>query len=230
MRPSSRKTTIALALSALLLPVAGRGQEARPLDEQFRYRWTLSNFVGTLAGLFLPRQGEGELTFKTQQDGDLRSELVITSKAGRQGEYWRYGSVIDPERLQPVRAWSSYLWRGKSKSRSSEIEEQGVMDVVSGIYSIRRDPPEKTRRMEIWSDDRIYPVVVIPRGVERRVLPGGPLLARHYQIRGVDVPGGKKWKGKLDLWLATDEAATPVEIHISRNLADVRLELAQPLH
>jgi hypothetical protein len=39
------------------------------------------------------------------------------------------------------------------------------------------------------------------------------------------MPGRRKWKGKLDLWLTQDAAATPVEIVISRNLADVRMEL-----
>jgi hypothetical protein len=101
--------------------------------------------------------------------------------------------------------------------------------VASGIYSIRQDPPDKPRRMEIWSDGKIYPVVVIPLGTEHRKMKGGKKIAvRHYSIRGVEVPGRRKWKGKLDLWLAKDEAATPVEILISRNLADVHLELQSP--
>jgi hypothetical protein len=80
--------------------------------------------------------------------------------------------------------------------------------------------------MEIWSDGKVYPVVVIPLGVETRKLRGGKKVdVRHYSIRGIDVPGRRKWKGKLDLWLARDEAATPVEIVISRNLADVHMEL-----
>lgn len=230
-RPWIRNTFLAVALLALVLPAGAAAQigpagpvQTPPLDEEFQYRWQLGNFVGSLAGIFLPNQGEGSLTFKTQDNGDLKSELVITS-SGHEGEYWRYGAVIDPERLQPIRAWSSYLWRGKSKSKSEEIEEQGVMDVVSGIYSIRRDPPTQRRRMEIWSDGRVYPVVVIPMGLESRKLPNRTVRARHYSIRGVDVPGAKRWKGKLDLWLTPDESATPVEILISRNLADVRMQL-----
>lgn len=107
------------------------------------------------------------------------------------------------------------------------------MDVVSGIYSIRRDPPTRQRPMEIWSDGRIYPVVVVPLGAERRTLAGGKSVAtRHFSIRADNSRGGsrgdrerKKWKGKIDLWLTPDAAAVPVEIHISRNLADVRLQL-----
>ena len=102
-----------------------------------------------------------------------------------------------------------------------------MLDIASGIYSIRQDPPDKSRRMEIWSDGKVYPVVVIPLGIERRQMRGrqedrrAPLL----DPRGRRARAGDKWKGKLDLWLARDEAATPVEILLSRNLADVHLEL-----
>jgi hypothetical protein len=220
-----QKILLTGALSALLVtavPVAGQAEKR---NEEFRYRWQLKNFVGAVAGLFLPNQGEGSLTF-TRNNGHLTSELLITSKESRQGEYFRYGSEIDTATLQPIRAWSSYQWRGESKSKRDDIDREGVLDVASGIYSIRRDPPTKPRRMEIWSEGKIYPVVVIPLGVEQRKLTGGrKVAARHYSIRGVNLPDRRRWKGKLDLWLANDQAATPVEIVISRNMADVRLEL-----
>jgi len=211
-------------LLALLAVGPVASQPAKPQSEVFEYHWQLRNFLGTLAGLFLPRQGDGSLTFKSLGNGHMQSELTITSGAARQGEYFRYGSEIDIRTLQPIRAWSSYSWRGETKSKSSPIEQSGVLDIASGIYSIRQDPPEKTRRMEIWSDGKIYPVVVIPLGVEsRRTREGKKLDVRHYSIRGIDVPErGNRWKGKLDLWLARDEASTPVEILLSRNLADVR--------
>ena len=232
MRPSLRSAALVLAglLALGALPLAGPlSAQSAPLDEEFHYRWQLRNFMGAVAGLFLPRQGEGELTFKTQPNGQLKSELLITSKESKEGEHWRYGAVIDPARLQPLRAWSSYVWRGESKSKSGEITADGVMDVVSGIYAIRRDPPSRTRRMEIWSDGRIYSVQVVPLGLEQRLLPGGKkVAARHFSIRaaeGAATGNRKRWKGKLDLWLTPDAAATPVEIQISRNLADVRLQL-----
>jgi hypothetical protein len=69
-------------------------------------------------------------------------------------------------------------------------------------------------------------VIVIPLGAEtRRLQDGRKVEVRHFSIRGIDTPDRDKWKGKLDLWLARDEAATPVEILLSRNLADVHLEL-----
>lgn len=223
MRSMFRKTLLTGVLALFLAPSLGLSEAVQPAEE-FRYRWQLRNFVGAVAGLFLPRQGEGSLTFR-RTNGHLRSELTITSQASREGEYFRYGSEIDSQTLQPIRAWSSYSWRGESKTKSEEIVKRGVLDVAAGIYAIRRDPPTKSRRMEIWSDGKIYPVVVIPRGNETKTLTGGKIETRHYAIRGVDIPGRRKWKGKLDLWLAKDPAATPVEILISRNLADVRMEL-----
>ncbi len=54
---------------------------------------------------------------------------------------------------------------------------------------------------------------------------GKKMDVRHFSIRGIDTPDRDHWKGKLDLWLARDEVSTPVEILLSRNLADVHLEL-----
>jgi hypothetical protein len=79
--------------------------------------------------------------------------------------------------------------------------------------------------MEIWSDGKTYPVVVIPLERATRKVGSESVAVRHYAVRGQQIPGRKRWKGKLDLWLAEDAAATPVEITISRNLADVTLEL-----
>jgi hypothetical protein len=223
--------TLPRAVSSLAFPIllalATTGRAAEPVNEDFHYHWSLHNFLGAVAGLFFPNHGDGELTFKTDENGHLRSELVITSpEAG--GDYWRYGAEIDPARLQPIRAWSSYRWRGKEKSESQEINQQGVIDIVSAIYSLRKDPPDKPRRLQIWSDEKIYPVLITPRGNEPRTFPFGRVDTRHYAIRGVDTGEGRRWKGKVDLWLATDAAATPVVIQISRSLADVRLELTSP--
>ena len=232
-RMNTRSRTALLA-AFLLLPSIGAigapairaADPARVQNEEFQYRWQLRNFLGTIAGLFLPNRGEGSLTFKAMGNGHLQSELTITSDIAKQGEYFRYGSEMDPRTLQPIRAWSSYSWRGETKSKSSAIDQSGVLDIASGIYSIRQNPPDKARRMEIWSDGTIYPVVVIPVGVETRQMKGGRKIeVRHFSIRGIDVPDRGRWKGKLDLWLARDDVATPVEIVLSRNLADVRLEL-----
>ena len=225
MKPTFRRIVLLLAV-AFLLAGPGAGFAQAKADEEFQYRWQLRNILGTMAGLFLPNQGEGSLTFKRDGNGHLLSELTITSSAKHQGEYFRYGSEIDTKSLQPIRAWSAYSWRGETKTKSAPVTDVGVLDVASGIYAIRQDPPEKARRMEIWSDGKIYPVVVIPLANEtRKMRDGRKMDVKRYSIRGIDAPGRRKWKGKLDLWLTRDEAATPVEIMISRNLADVHMEL-----
>jgi hypothetical protein len=229
MKPELRKPTVAAGVACvllLLMPVSPAA--AQNGDEDFHYHWRLGNVVGTVLGLFFPHQGEGELAFKMQKDGHLRGELLITSPDSQQGEYWRYGSEIDPHTLQPIRAWSSFFWRGRSKSTSDEIEQKGVFDISCAIYSIRHEPFQKPRDMEIWSDGKIYPVTVVPKGDEVRIIADRKVETRHYAIRGRDLPDRRKWTAKVDFWLAKDSAATPVEIQISRRLADVRLELKPP--
>lgn len=222
----------ALLAAGLVLPTNVRADRAEKAaeGEEFHYRWELRNVLGVVAGLFFPRHGDGELTFKTDPAGRLRSELVITSPDSREGEFWRYGAEIDTRTMQPLRAWSSYYWRGQAKSKTKEIEQKGVVDIVSGLYAIRRDPPAKKEHLEIWSDGKIYPIVLLPLGLERRMVSGKPVATRHFGIRPdeeapLTADNAHRWKGKIDFWFATDTVSTPVEIDISRSLADVRLEL-----
>jgi hypothetical protein len=224
----SRKLLSTLLLCGLLVALApGRsGAVLVPAaDEDFHYHWRLHNVVGVVLGLFFPREGDGELAFKLQKDGHLKGELLITSPGTKAGEYWRYGSEIDPRTLQPIRVWSSYQWRGKSKTRSDAVDQTGVLDISCAIYSIRHEPPKQATDMEIWSDGKVYPVTVFPMGEEVRQVSEHPVGTRHFAIRGRDLPERRKWTAKVDFWLSKDAAATPVEIQISRNLADVSLEL-----
>ncbi len=223
--------SVALALVAALSLAPGAraaGPASRPLgSETFVYRWELRKLASLLGGILVPGQGTGRLTYEERPNGNLTSELLITSSHSAEGEFWRYGAEIDPRLGRTVRAWSSYFWRGKTSSQSAEIDEAGVIDVASGIYQIRRDPPTEPRRMRIWSDGRIYPVEVEPMGEEMRRLPSGHRVqTRHYVIHGLDLPGERHWKGQLELWLAEDDVATPVEIQFNRSLMGVRLRLA----
>src|ERR1700724_1018697 len=122
MKMSCRPGWLVLGLAGALLlggPVRGTVvAQGVPADEDFHYHWKLGNLLGTVLGLFLPREGDGDLAFKLQKDGHLRGELMITLPESHGGEYWRYGSEIDPRTLQPIRVWSSYQWRGRSKSEN----------------------------------------------------------------------------------------------------------------
>lgn len=216
-----------LALSLLVpMTAAADGVIPPPPEEEFHYRWHLGKLLGVVAGLFLPSHGDGRLTFEPTGNGALRTELLITSEKSDEGEYWRYGSKIDLGSGRTVEAWSSYFWRGEEKSKRGEISGEGVFDVASAIYQLRRNPPEKPRHLEIWSDGKIYPVVVIPLGEEKRSVDGRKIATRHYSVRGIRKTGQRHWKGRFELWLADDAVATPVEIFIERSMAGVRLELA----
>src|SRR6185295_12372761 len=50
---------LAAALAVFLLPATSGRAETPAIDENFHYKWHLGNVVGTIAGLFFPRQGEG---------------------------------------------------------------------------------------------------------------------------------------------------------------------------
>jgi hypothetical protein len=194
--------------------------------ERFVYRWELRKLAALLGGIFLPGEGRGLLTFEPRGDDRLRTELLITSEHSDEGEYWRYGAEIDLEQGRAVEAWSSYLWRGERESDRAAIEEEGVIDVASGIYRIRNTLPEEPLRLRIWSDGKIYPVLVTFEGDGMRTLPGGRrVLARHYRVEGRRVREERFWKGHMDLWFARDESATPIEIQFDRTLIGVRLRL-----
>lgn len=194
-------------------------------QEVLRYGWSLKGFVGSMARLFIPGRGEGLLSTRRNEAGNLVSELRVSSSRGRQGEHWMLGAEIDPVAKRTVRAWSSQSFRGKAKEKETELEGEAVIDFTSGIHFLRRDLPERPRRMTIWSNGKLYPVDILPTGSESRRLFGEPVKVRSYEIRGAHVEGQRFWKGKLELYLADDEFATPVEIRIRRRGAKLILEL-----
>ncbi len=195
------------------------------VGERFHYRWHLTRLGGFLAGLFFPDEGDGVLTVEPTREGVLASELLITSEQSRANDYFRYGSEVDTRTGRTLRAWSSYQWRGETKNKSGEVAREQVVDIASGIYLLRRNPPKEPVEMEIWSDGKIYPVRVVPRGFEFQHHAGASQATRHLAIEGIHRGSERFWKGSLDLWLALDDRATPVQITISRRGAGVQLEL-----
>ena len=206
----------ALASALLVDPAAALD------NETLRYSWSLGGFFGTVARMFLPGRGEGTLTTRDGEAGTTEVELDITAPTVA-GEFWRYGSAMDSSDWRTLRAWSSYRFRGRDGAKESDLGEESVIDIASGILLLRRDPPTMPRDMRIWSDGKIYPVVIQPRGTVSRRFGGRPQAVRHYAIRARKVPNERLWKGKLDIFLANDEAATPVEISVERSMARVRL-------
>jgi hypothetical protein len=194
-------------------------------SETLHYRWKLGGFFGTLARMVFPGHGDGSLTTRGAEGGHTEVELDITAPQA-DGEFWRYGAEIDPADGRTLRAWSAYEFRGRKETKESELDEEAVIDVASGILLLRRDPPSTPRNLRIWNDGKIYPVVILPRGVVERRIGGRRMKARHFAIRARRVPNERLWKGRLDIYLANDEPSTPVEIAVERRMTRVRLELA----
>ena len=191
-------------------------------SEQLQYRWKLSGFKGLVARLFVPGTGEGTLTTGSDESGSLVSELRISSTSSRRGDYWLYGSEIDADQRRTVRAWSSSQFRGKAKQKESGLDGNDVVDLASSIFFLRRELPEEPTETQIWSSGRIYRVEVKPNGWDARLIEGRPVRTRSYTLRGTGEPF---WRGRLDLVLAEDEAATPLEIAVARDGMRVHLEL-----
>jgi hypothetical protein len=210
-----------LFAAALLVPLAG----AAPAGaiESLDYHWSLRGFLGRLAGVVVPHEGRGQLRSRPNEGGRI-TELEITSAEAGRGEFFRYGGEMRADGTT-TQAWSSYRWRGEEKSHRDPVAEAGVVDVASGIHLIRQRQPNGPLHLRIWSDGRVYPVVVDRVATEPITVPAGNFVADHYRIRGVKTSGQRYWKGGLDLWLAKDELATPVRIQVERGFANVRLEL-----
>lgn len=232
-----RSPVIALTLAAWLSgwtaaplratqPTDGTDDATGQCQEVLHYDWRLTGALSALAGLFLPSHGVGTLATGAGENGRIVTELRIEApQASDDGEFWEYGAEIEPTDGDTERVWSSYRWRGEEKSER-EMLDDGIIDVVSGIWTLREEPPESPRRMEIWSDGKLYPVLVLPGATERHLVCGEPRTVRHVKVRGVRLPDRRHWKGSLELWLADDPAATPTRIVLDRGWARVRLDLA----
>jgi hypothetical protein len=192
--------------------------------EALTYQWRLQGFAGRIAGVVVPNHGRGELRTDRRGDGSRTTELQITSPDSARGEFFLYGSESRADGTA-AEAWSSYRWRGEERNKRERVETADVVDIASGIQMIRDRRPQQSVSMRIWSDGKVYPVVVSRVGTERIAVPAGSFQAEHYRVRGVRRGNDRYWKGGLDLWLARDAVATPVRIQVERGLANVRLDL-----
>ena len=201
--------------------------EEAPVGEILTYRWELRGALSFLAGLFLPDSGRGILRTESVPGGMTRSQLRIESEQSAAGEFWLYGAEIRPTDGETEEVWSAYKWRDKESSKRERLDGKGMIDVVSGIYGLRLDPPQRPRRLEIWSDGKMYPVVIFPGHSRTINVCGDRTTVRPYSIRGIDLPDRRHWKGRLEIWLADDPQATPVRIVVDRGWAKVRLDLRE---
>jgi hypothetical protein len=222
---AARPKVCSVALAVLL---ALLGRPASAAVEKLEYGWKLKGFGGAIIGLFFPDSGEAQLRTETGPGAASTTVLELTS-THREGEYYRYGSEIGSSG-RPVRVWSSYQFRGKSKMRERDVGEEEVLDFASAIHALRRERPAGVIHIRLWSDGREYPLTVAPAEEERIDCGGRSWTARRYVIEGRRVEGEKYWRGRFELWLADDQAATPVRIVGEKGLLTVRLDLAETSH
>ena len=196
-----------------------------PGDEMLAYRWNIEGIKGLILRLVAPGRGEGSLTTVLDDSGNFATELHMSAENRRHGDFWRYGSSVDPLVQRSLRAWSKQKIGDKVRTREADLANEEVIDLASGILLVRRNPPATSRRMRIWSSGRVYPVVVEPGGEERAVFRGRPTTVRIYSIRGYAVPGEREWKGGIEFHLADDASATPVEMVVLNKGVRARLRL-----
>ncbi|MDX1500746.1 MAG: DUF3108 domain-containing protein [Thermoanaerobaculia bacterium] len=183
---------------------------------------------GTLARVFVPGRGEGRLITEPVGPGERRTVLKITSQDADGEEYWLWGSRLDAATLDAREAWNESYYRQREKRRETTLDEPGVIDIPSGIHLLRRRPPTEPLELELWTDGKIYPVLIEPGRKEQRQVDGRTTIVDHFVIEGRDVPDRRVWKGRLDVWLTPDEAAVPVEIVYRRKGGKVHLDLVPP--
>jgi hypothetical protein len=221
--PPGRTFRLAAGLVAVLLLLPATASA----EETLHYRWRIEGFFGVLAGLFFPSHGDASLSERTLASGNLQSSLLITSNEVEDESFFRYEAEIDAANGRTVAARSSQLWQGKRKDKSSPIADPQAVDVASAIHLLRKTLPETAREMEIWSDGKLYPVIVQPGGPKTRRIGGREVSTLHFMIRPLVRPERRVWKGELDLWFATDPQSTPVEMLVARSPARLRLELVK---
>jgi Protein of unknown function (DUF3108) len=225
-RPAQPRPWPRFALAGMVLVSLCRPASAAV--EALEYGWKLKGFGGALIGLFFPDSGDASLVTETGPGESLTTVLELTSPH-REGEYYRYGSEIGTSGL-PERVWSSYHFRGKSKMKERAVDQEEVLDFASAIQMLRRERPAGVRYIRLWSDGREYPLTVTPSDEELVDCGGRSWTTRRYVIEGRKVDGEKPWKGRYQLWIADDEAATPVRIVGEKGMLTVRLELVDAKH
>lgn len=212
----------ALFIVLLTAPVAGAvtppAGAAEVNEQTLHYEWTLTGVLGLLARAFLPGHGEGVLNNRLDDQGRLTTELVVTSR-GAENDYWRYGSESDTKNDRLLRAWTSYSFRGRQKSKEKKPEERGVVEASSLIYHLSADPPNAEVVLRVWWDGDILPVRVVPLGVNVLSTRDGPVNARLFEIRG-EPNAGKTLHGRMSLWLSLADNE-PLDFTVSKSLARV---------
>lgn len=175
--------------------------------EVFTYAWRTSGLLSIL----LPRSGEARLAIERPANGVLRAELRLDTDSDT---YWLTGSVIDAETLTAKQVWTSYLWHGRTRTRSRDVNQNGVVDMLATILTLRRDLPRGDTPLEFHTGSSVYPIVA-------RRLPGGPV----YRLEDREVSRGERWSKRAELSFLDDARRSPKHIALIETLIRIDLEL-----
>jgi len=195
--------------------------------ETLTYRWELEGVSGAIARLLrlLPTQGDGLMKLELAGGGRLSITFLATSEKASSNEFWKYETAVDLESWRSVLVRDSLRYGKKDRSKTFDLEELDVTDVLSGLHLLRLGPLDEAERRSLWSSGKTYQVLVTPEGKELRTVADQRMTVRKLSIAGVRVPGQKRWKARAEVWLSDDEAALPVELVYHQSLGRLRMTL-----
>lgn len=202
--------------------------EALADAEVLRFGWGLGGFKGTLARLVIPGRGDAVMRTGRNADGHLVSELNISSPRSRHGDFQRYGAeMTDRSPARTRRAWTTQMFRGRVREREADLAGEEAVDIASSIWRLRHDPSFGVGRARLWSSGNYYPIEITDAGRGWGMLGERRVGTRTFLIEGLRLPDERFWKGRVELVLADDENATPLEIVLRQEGVKVRLVLLQ---
>jgi hypothetical protein len=231
-----RSVLLTLWLAATLFVVAwpaaatSAGGEVAREPEVLHFRWRLEGVQGFVARVLgvVPTSGEALMTLGTDAQGRLEVRFTATSEKAGDDDHWTYETLVELPEWRTLRVRETYKFRQKNREKDFDLAEREVIDVLSGLQQLRRQPLGATDRNRLWSDGKTYPVEVSSRGTETRELNGRDVAVRVYELRGAKQTGERFWKARAEVRLTADARALPVEMLYRQSLGRLRLTLIEP--
>jgi hypothetical protein len=247
--------TVLLSLALLPATLSAATQldcsGSTPHTEEYHYTWRLRGGLGWIAGFVFPRTGFGDLktSYPAAGQGDVNSELLITS-AESKGGFYKYESKLTSDATRTLTTYHGYSWGKRSR------KEWTVFDYVKHLARIHKEMPDKSEdsvkmipagdmrdvltaihylrtnadtikapiATSIYSDGKEYDVVFRPIAARQTFTLGQQKIsAIGFEIG--DAPGGKRWPGGVRVWLSEDARRIPFRIEIVETMASLQLEL-----
>ncbi len=204
-----------LAVAVFLLPPALSTDEPEfqlPVlepEQHWDYTWKTSG----LLSLLFPGSGTGRLSVEAPVDGVLRAELRVDAK---DDVYWLTGSLIDAETLTVREIWSSYQWHGRIRTRHRKVEQEGVVDMLATILTLRHKLPKDDLPLSFQAGSSVYPILA--RRQDDSIL---------YRLEDAGPRSGERWNKSAELGFANDADRSPASIALIEKLIRIDLEMVE---